>query len=77
MLNENLINWLFETTAVRVCPEGKPFWYTSGTIGPYYINTHFLFGSEEKALELLEKIDAEKANKQTCPEKLLLVVEAN
>lgn len=77
MSSENLINWLFETNAVRVCPEGKPFWYTSGTIGPYYINTHFLYGSESKALELLEKIDAEKAKKLTCPERLLSSVEAN
>lgn len=77
MSSENLINWLFETNAVRVCPEGKPFWYTSGTIGPYYINTHFLYGSENKALELLEKIDAEKAEKLTCPERLLSSMEAN
>lgn len=77
MSSENLINWLFETNAVRVCPEGKPFWYTSGTIGPYYINTHFLYGSEGRALELLEKIDAEKAGKLTCPERLLPAVEAN
>lgn len=77
MSGENLINWLFETNAVRVCPEGKPFWYTSGTIGPYYINTHFLYGSEGKALELLEKIDAAKAEKLSCPEKLLPAVEAN
>ena len=48
MPNEKLIKWLFETNAFRVCPENEPFWYTSGTIGPYYINTHFLYGSEEK-----------------------------
>ncbi len=77
MSNEKLINWLFETNAVRVCPEGEPFWYTSGTIGPYYINTHFLYGSQDKALGLLEKIDAEKANKLRCPERLLPAVEAN
>lgn len=77
MSDEKLISWLFETNAVRVCPEGKPFWYTSGTIGPYYINTHFLYGSEAKALELLEKIDAEKAEKLSCPERLLPAVETN
>jgi len=65
-----LVNWLFNTGAVRVCPEGKPFWYTSGTIGPYYINTHFLYGSERKALELLETIDAIKADRLGCPGKL-------
>ena len=77
MSDAKLVNWLFETSAVRVCPEGKPFWYTSGTIGPYYINTHFLYGSEKKALELLEAIDAVKADKLACPEKLLTMVEAN
>ncbi|HHV28671.1 orotate phosphoribosyltransferase [Acetivibrio mesophilus] len=69
--NEKLLKWLFETNAVRVCPEDKPFWYTSGTIGPYYINTHFLYGSEEKANKLLEFIDREKDNILKCPEKVL------
>ena len=59
---EKLVSWLFKTEAVRVCPENKPFWYTSGTIGPYYINTHFLYGSEKKAVELLRIIDFEKDN---------------
>ncbi|NLV35139.1 MAG: orotate phosphoribosyltransferase [Clostridiaceae bacterium] len=77
MSDTKLVNWLFQTGAVRVCPENKPFWYTSGTIGPYYINTHFLYGSEKKALELLEKIDAFKADKLSCPEKLLPLIEAN
>lgn len=77
MSEEKLVSWLFETNAVRVCPEGKPFWYTSGTIGPYYINTHFLYGSEEKAMELLELIDAVKADKLNCPGRLLPALEAN
>ena len=33
-----IVSWLFETDAVRVCPEGQPFWYTSGKLGPFYIN---------------------------------------
>ena len=65
--NKKLVNWLFETKAFRVSPENKPFWYTSGTIGPYYINTHFLYGSEEKANDLLEKIDYYKNDKLECP----------
>ncbi|MCX7746825.1 MAG: orotate phosphoribosyltransferase [Clostridia bacterium] len=65
--DQKLISWLFETNAVRVCPEKKPFWYTSGTIGPYYINTHFLYGSEQKANELLKIIDEEKTNVFKCP----------
>lgn len=77
MSDEKLVNWLFKTNAVRVCPEDKPFWYTSGTIGPYYINTHFLYGSEKKALDLLEKIDACKSDRLGCPLKLLSLVEKN
>lgn len=69
--NNNLLNWIFETYAIRISSHDKPFWYTSGTIGPYYINTHFLYGSEEKATDLLNFIDNEKQNKLTCPEKLL------
>ena len=38
---------LFETNAFRVCEENKPFWYTSGKIGPYFINADYLYGSEE------------------------------
>lgn len=68
--NGKLVKWLFETKAVRVCPQDKPFWYTSGTIGPYYINTHFLYGSEEKANELLKTIDNEKGDKYALPVKL-------
>ena len=30
-----IVSWLFETDAVRVCPEGQPFWYTSGKLGPF------------------------------------------
>lgn len=73
----NLVNWLFETKAMRVCPEDKPFWYTSGAIGPYYINTHFLYGSEEKANNLLSTIDSIRDDKLDCPKKLLGLIEAN
>lgn len=69
--SDNLIKWLFETDAVRVCPQNKPFWYTSGTIGPFYINTHFLYGNEEKANKLLKLIDVEKENIFSCPDKVL------
>lgn len=67
----NLVSYLFETNAFRVCSENKPFWYTSGKIGPYFINTHFLYGSEESAVELLSFIDAEKENKLEIPKKIL------
>ena len=52
-----IVSWLFETDAVRVCPEGQPFWYTSGKLGPFYINTQFLYGSEAAANALLKTIE--------------------
>ena len=52
-----IISWLFETDAVRVCPEGQPFWNTSGKLGPFYINTQFLYGSEAAANSLLKTIE--------------------
>ena len=52
-----IVSWLFETDAVRVCPEGQPFWYTSGKLGPFYINTQFLYGSEAAANALLSVIE--------------------
>ena len=66
----NLVSYLFETNALRICPDNKPFWYTSGKIGPYYINTHFLYGSEQDAVNLLKFIDSEKENKETLPKKV-------
>ncbi len=53
-----IISWLFDTDAVRVCREGEPFWYTSGKLGPFYINTHFLCGGEASANALLADIEA-------------------
>jgi orotate phosphoribosyltransferase len=76
-LKEKLVNWLFETTALRMSPYDKPFWYTSGTIGPYYINTHFLYGNEEKANNLLKTIDIVKDEIMTCPEKLIWITQEN
>lgn len=56
-MHNPVVSWLFETDAVRVCPEGQPFWYTSGKLGPFYINTQFLFGSEQAANKLLSVIE--------------------
>jgi len=75
--NEKLVSWLFNTKAVRVCPQDKPFWYTSGTVGPYYINTHFLYGSEEKANSLLKIIDVEKEKILECPMNILEITKKN
>lgn len=67
----NLMSYLFETSAVKVCPDNKPFWYTSGKIGPYFINTHFIYGNEKDATELLDFIDEEKNNPIEMPKKIL------
>ena len=62
--------YLFKTNAIKVCEENKPFWYTSGKIGPYFINTHFIYGSEKDATELLSFIDKALADKLTLPKKV-------
>lgn len=67
----NLKSHLFETNAVKVCHSDKPFWYTSGKIGPYFINTHFVYGSEEDAANFLSFIDENKDDKLNLPKKLL------
>ncbi len=66
----NIVSYLFETKAIRFCEENKPFWYTSGKIGPYFINTHFLYGNEEDAKKLLSFIDECLSEKQTLPKKV-------
>ena len=52
-----LIEGLFETDAMKVSAYDRPFWYTSGKLGPFYINTHYLYGSEKLAVNLLSIID--------------------
>ena len=66
----DIMSYLFETKAVRFCEENKPFWYTSGKIGPYFINTHFVYGSEKEASDLLVFIDKCLANKASLQEKV-------
>ena len=66
----NIMSYLFETNAIRFCDENKPFWYTSGKIGPYFINTHFVYGSEKEATELLSFIDDSLSDKLTLPKKV-------
>jgi len=65
-----LMSYLFETNAIRFCEENNPFWYTSGKIGPYFINTHFVYGNEKDAVELLSFIDECLADKLTLPKKV-------
>lgn len=66
----DLVSYLFETNAIRFCQENKPFWYTSGKIGPYFINTHFVYGNEQDAIELLAFIDECLTDKLSLPEKV-------
>jgi len=66
----DIMSYLFETNAIRFCTENKPFWYTSGKIGPYFINTHFIYGSEEQANELLSYIDECLEDKISLPKKV-------
>lgn len=66
----DIMSYLFETNAIRFCEENKPFWYTSGKIGPYFINTHFVYGNEKDAIELLSFIDESLSNKITLPKKV-------
>ena len=77
----DLMSYLFETNAIRFCEENKPFWYTSGKIGPYFINTHFVYGNEKDAVELLSFIDDCLADKLSLPgkvfEKVLKQYETN
>lgn len=66
-MDEELISLLFETNAFKVANENKPFWYTSGKLGPYFINVDYLYGSKEDSENLLHVIDElllneEKAN---------------
>ncbi|MGI6546165.1 MAG: orotate phosphoribosyltransferase [Fastidiosipilaceae bacterium] len=66
-MNHPIVNALFATRAIRVCPPGEPFWYTSGLFGPYYVNTHFLYGDEASAKDLLTKIEHAAADPLTFP----------
>ncbi len=65
-----LFGFLFKTNAVNICPENSPFWYTSGKIGPYYINAEFLYGSKQDSEDLLNCINEEKNNEIELPKKV-------
>lgn len=79
----DLTSLLFKTNAFKICEENKPFWYTSGKIGPYFVNTHFLYGNAESAQEFLDFIDVqlETTSKDSIPanlfEKVLAQYENN
>lgn len=56
----DLLTALLDTQALRLAPPGGVFWYTSGTVGPYYINTEYLYGGSEQAQQVLAFIDEHK-----------------
>lgn len=60
----DLKSLLFKTHAFKVAEENNPFWYTSGKIGPYFINADYLYGSENDSKELLSFIDNELENEE-------------
>lgn len=60
----NLMSLLFKTNAFKVADEKNPFWYTSGKIGPYFINADYLYGSENDSKSLLSFIDTELENEE-------------
>ena len=71
MNNRSISEDLFVTHAVRVAPEDTPFWYTSGKLGPFYINTHFLVKDETEANRMLSVIEESiKEDKITAPKKI-------
>lgn len=59
---KDIMSLLFETNAFKIAEENNPFWYTSGKIGPYFINADYLYGSELDSKELLEYIDNQLEN---------------
>ena len=70
-MEDKIVEALFDTKAVRVAPEGQPFWYTSGRLGPFFINTHFLLENEAAAGEVLKRIEkAISDSKLTAPEEI-------
>ena len=74
---KSVLSYLYETNTFQVFEDNKPFWYTSGKIGPYYINTHYLYGSKEKAEELLECIDSLLVDKEKLVTEINMMTCAN
>lgn len=68
---------LLATQALEIAPAGKVFWYTSGTVGPFYLNAHFLYGGRKKAEELLAFIDQNSADRARLLNGLLAQVKKN
>ncbi|MDO5733770.1 MAG: phosphoribosyltransferase family protein [Eubacteriales bacterium] len=76
MDKNTLIKLLFSTEALKFSPEDQPFWYTSGTFGPYYLNTHYLFGGAERATEFLQEIERARAYPEGMPNRLFRSIDS-
>jgi len=59
---KDIMNLLFETNAFKVAEENKPFWYTSGKIGPYFINADYLYGSGTMYSKIFTDKELHKSN---------------
>ena len=70
-----LVKELFLTGALQVAEPERPFWYTSGTFGPFYINTHYLFGGAEAAQSLLKQIEVELESMPTFYEHIQALIQ--
>lgn len=55
--NQSMSEILFSCEAIKVAPVDSPFLYTSGLIGPYYVNTHYLCGGREASERILSEIN--------------------
>ena len=74
-MSNQIISDLFKTNAIRVAPADSPFWYTSGKLGPFYINTHFLLHDEEIANGVLKHIERSIAeDRLTAPKEIFGVL---
>jgi hypothetical protein len=69
-MEKHLAHNLFLTEALKIADPDQPFWYTSGKLGPFFINTHFLFGNASEAGVLLQKIEECCQEPETMPIKI-------
>ena len=70
LMEKHLAHNLFLTEALKIADPDQPFWYTSGKLGPFFINTHYLFGSAAEAGVLLQKIEESCQKPETMPIKI-------
>ncbi len=48
---------LFESGALTFSPAEKPYFFTSGLLCPFYVNTHFICGGQKNAERVLSFLD--------------------